>query len=202
MTTITTTKTPLRERQQQRVREDLIAATLDLVADDLAAATIDRITAESGMSRATLYSHFPAGRDDLLRAAYEAVGSTLLERARQRAATADTWNGRILAYAAAMLEFSTDPRLGAFYNVSGPHLVGFRAERGIGSQGFFDAFCEQLDLAVSLGAVDPHLDVESTATLLAGSLRDAGIETSRHPERATAFLDSLGRLLTGLTTRP
>lgn len=193
-------KTPLRERRQQRVRDDLIAATLNLVAtDDIGAATIDRITAESGMSRATLYAHYPAGRDDLLRDTYNAVGTTLLERARANAAAADTWNSRILAYAAAMLDFSKDPQLGAFYNISGPHLVGFRAERGIGSQGFFDAFCEQLRLAASTGAIDANIDVESTATLLTGSLRDAGIETSRNPARAAAFLDSFDRLLTGLT---
>ncbi|MGO4103494.1 TetR/AcrR family transcriptional regulator [Leifsonia sp. YAF41] len=196
----TAARTPLRKRRQQRVREDLIAATVNLVSTgDLAAATIDRITAESGMSRATLYAHYPAGRDDLLRDTYNAVGSALLAQARQGASSAETWNAKILAYAAAMLEFSTDPRLGSFYNISGPHLVGFRAERGIGSQGFFDAFCEQLRDAVSAGAIDASIDVESTATLLTGSLRDAGIETSRNPARASAFLDSFDRLLVGLT---
>ena len=54
------------------VRERLLAATYTCVSRfGLAKTTIDDVVKESGVSRATIYRHFPGGRDELLR---ETVG--------------------------------------------------------------------------------------------------------------------------------
>lgn len=195
----TTPRRTLRERQQQRIREDLVSATLELIADEgMEQTTVERIVEAGGVSRATLYAHFPGGRDELLRAAYAGAGTQLLAAAEQAAVRAGGWHDRLLAYARAMIEFSGSPQLGHFYSVSGPHLLGFRAERGVGSQGFFEVFRDELARAIAAGEVVAHADPEALATLLVSSLRDAGIEASRTPQRAEALIASVGLLLDGI----
>ncbi|MBT2522554.1 TetR/AcrR family transcriptional regulator [Arthrobacter sp. ISL-28] len=186
-----------------RTRNDLIESALAAIAragaEDLAAVTVDRILSEGGMARATLYSHFPGGREELLAAAYQQVAHQFLDHAREyagsRGIAGENWTLRIQAYAEALLELAGDPGPGYFYNVSGPQLLGFSKERGIGSSGVFSAFRAELELGAGQGQI-PVESVEPLAVLLAGSLRDAGIETALHPEKAGQLLSSF-RFLVG-----
>jgi len=193
----------LRERQQERSRADLVEATLAVIAaDGLPAVTIEAILRESGMARATLYAHFPGGRDELLRAAYARAGEELLRLAREAAATASGWRTRILAFARTMIDFSSSPTLGHFYSVSGPHLMGFRAERGVGSQGYFDAFRAALGEAAAAGELVAGADPDALAILLTSSLRDAGIAVARGHATAGTLVAAVETLLEGLAARP
>jgi len=189
----------LKLRQQQRAREDLIAAVLAVIAEiGVDQASIERILSEAGTSRSTLYTHFPEGRDGLLRAAYETAGREVLTLAQQDAMVATTWRDRILAYADALIAYSSRAHIGHFYNVSGPHLMGMRSGRGIGSQGTFEAIRDELSRAVDAGDLARALDVDAIATLLTSSLRDAGIEASRDPQAAQRYVAAMGSLLNGL----
>jgi AcrR family transcriptional regulator len=191
--------TTLRERQLERARADLLQAALDVIArDGLPAVTIESVLNECGMARATLYAHFPGGRDELLRGAYERAGRELLRLAEGAASREDDWRGRILSYSRTMIEYSASPSLGHFYSVSGPHLMGFRSSRGVGSQGYFDAFRDALAEAATAGELAPGADPEALAILLASSLRDAGIALARHETSASAVMASMGLLLDGL----
>lgn len=192
----------LRERRLERTRVDIVQAALEVIArDGLPAATIEGVLRECGMARATLYAHFPGGRDELLRAAYDRAGRQLLDRAERAASHEAQWRGRILSYARTMIEYSASPPLGHFYSVSGPHLRGFRSSRGVGSQGYFEAFRDALAEAAEADELAPGADYEALAILLTSSLRDAGIALARRETTASAVMASIGLLLDGLAKR-
>lgn len=192
----------LRERQLERARVDLLQAALDVIArDGLPAVTIDAVLRECGMARATLYAHFPGGRDELLRGAYERAGRDLLERAERAASREQHWRGRVLSYARTMIEYSASPSLGHFYSVSGPHLMGVRSSRGVGSQGYFETFRDALVDAADAGELARGADPHALAILLTSSLRDAGIALARHETTVSAVMASIALLLDGLAVR-
>lgn len=194
--------TSLRERRQQRTRRELVDAVLAVVATGgLAETTIDRISAESGISRGTVYAHFPGGRDELLRAAYARLGEQLVDRTRAAVLAADDWRGRIVAHARAMFDLAGDARIGHFYNVSGPTLIVDGAERGIGSGASIVSIREALQQAQASGDVDAGVDADAAAVLLVGALREAAIGVAAQtvdPRRAAA---SFERLVDGLAAR-
>ncbi|QBE49761.1 TetR/AcrR family transcriptional regulator [Leucobacter triazinivorans] len=194
--------TSLRERRQQRTRRELVDAVLAVVATGgLAETTIDRISAESGISRGTVYAHFPGGRDELLRAAYARLGEQLVDRTREAVLAADDWRGRIVAHARAMFDLAGDARIGHFYNVSGPTLIVDGAERGIGSGASILSIREALQRAQVSGDVDAGVDADAAAVLLVGALREAAIGVAAQtvdPRRAAA---SFERLVDGLAAR-
>lgn len=190
-----------KQRRQKHTRDDLAQATLDvIVADGLAAATIERLCLAAGLSRATLYAHFPDGRDGILRAAYFRAGDLLLRTARAAASSAPTWDARIASYARTMIEFSGSPELGYFYSVAGPSLLGFRAERGVGSQGYFEDIRRELSAARDAGELSAAQDPEALAVLLTSSLRDAGIAAAHRPETAERYVAAVQAILDGLRT--
>ncbi len=194
--------TTLRERRQQHTRDDLAQTTLDLIiAEGVAAVTIERLCLAAGTSRATLYAHFPDGRDSILRAAYLLAGDLLVRRAREAAAGATTWDARIASYARTMIEFSGSAELGYFYSVAGPALFGFRADRGVGSQGYFDDIGRELVAAQDAGDLPATNDPEALAVLLVSSLRDAGIAAAHAPHTAERYVAAVQALLDGLKSR-
>lgn len=189
----------LRERRRRRTREDLVDAVLAVIAGGgLGEATIDRISAESGISRGTVYAHFPGGRDELLRAAYAELSRGLIERTRLDADRAGDWRGRIAAHARAMFELAADARLGRFFNVSGPALITGGVERGIGSGASTAMIRETLELAQVEGRVDPAVDAGTTAVLLVGAIREASIRVAADESEPRHALAAFERLLGGL----
>lgn len=191
--------TTSRERRRQRARADLAAAALDIVSaegDD--AVSIERLTAEAGMARATVYAHYPDGRDGVLRAAYARAGRMLRERARAEAAGAVGWEERIVSYARTMIEFSSNPTLGRFYSLSGPHLLGFREERGEGSRGYFEVIAAELTAARDAGELVVDADPDALALLLTSSLRDAGIAVAHRPDATERYVAAVRTLIAGL----
>lgn len=194
--------TSLRERKQLRTRRELVDAVLAVVAaGGLAETTIDRISAESGISRGTVYAHFPGGRDELLRAAYARLGEQLVERTREAVLAAGDWRGRIVAHARAMFDLAVDARIGHFYNVSGPTLIVDGAERGIGSGASILSIREALEQARSSGDVDAGIDAEAAAVLLVGALREAAIGVAAQAMDPRRAYESFARLVEGLAVR-
>lgn len=189
----------LRERRQQRTRTELVDAVLAVIASGgLADATIERVSVESGISRGTVYAHFPGGRDELLRAAYARLGRTLVERTREAVSAAGDWRGRLEAHARAMFDLAGDAHLGHFFNVSGPTLITEGSERGIGSGASIVMIRETLEAAQLTGEVDDRVDAATTAVLLVGALREAAIAVSagaNSPERTYA---AFARIVDGL----
>lgn len=189
----------LRERQLRRTYRDLIQATLDVIAEQgLEHATIQRITSRAGTSRATLYAHFPKGRDEVYAQAYRTLGRWHIQRSEQLAMQHDHWTGRLCSYAQAMIELAAQRKIGLFYNVTGPRMTDMRYQGG-GSQHTLDAFITELSAAQNREEIADHVDVETLAALLVGAVRETGIHTSRNPDQATRHLTAFRQLLEALT---
>lgn len=194
-----------RERRQAATRNDLIDATLAVIketgAQDLSAVTIGRVLAEAEVARATLYAYFPDGREGLLRAAYERVAHQFLGDAKKivdsKGGQELQWSRRMAAYAEALLNLSIDPGIGYFYNVSGAQLQVSHKERGVGATGVLAAFQKELQTGRP-GSRYPGSLAHALAVLLAGSLRDAGIEVALRPDRAPELLSAFRLLLAKL----
>ena len=189
----------LRERKQRLTREALVQALLDVIAErGVQEATISLISVRSGISRGTIYAHFPGGRDELLRAAYARLGEQLVERTRAAVGAAAGWREALAAHADAMFELADDALTGHFFNVSGPTFIVDGAERGIGSGASARMIAATLDAARASGEVGADVDPGSTAVLLVGALREAAIRVSAgelDPERANL---AFARLAAGL----
>lgn len=189
----------LRERRQRRTRTDLVDAVLQVIAEQgLAETSIDRISAASGISRGTVYAHFPGGRDELLRAAYAKLGRDLVARTRAAVTAAEGWREQIDAHARSMFDLAADARIGDFYNVSGPALIVSGVERGIGSGASVIMIREALEGAQHAGEVDPDLDVDAMASLLVGALREAATGVSAGERDAERSYAAFARLTAGL----
>lgn len=196
------TRLPLRERQQRRTYRDLIQAVLDVIAErGVEQATIQRITSRAGTSRATLYAHFPQGRDEVYAQAYRTLGHWLLQRSEQLASQQRDWVGRICSYTQAMVELAAQREIALFYNVTGPRMTDMKYQ-GSGSQRTLEAFTTELHEAQSQGKIAAHIDVETIAALLVGAVREAGIHTSRDPSQATRHLKAFQQLLEALINPP
>ncbi|KAA9151602.1 TetR/AcrR family transcriptional regulator [Microbacterium lushaniae] len=195
--------TPARERRRERMRGDIVEATLRLIeAEGLDGVSIERIAEEAEVARATIYTHFPEGRDAMLRAAYDEAGEMLVADARAGAASISSWEDRIAHYARAMIEFSRSPTLGRFYSVTGPALVGFRETGGAGSRGYRDDIRDVLSTAQRNGELAPDVDPDALAVLISSSLRDAGIDAALNPGSAERYVDAVRRILRGLRATP
>lgn len=190
------TGSSLRERQRERTRDDTVRAAIGLIsAGGIDGATIDGILAEVGMARGTLYAHYPAGLDEIVRAAYDRVGADLLAVARSRAGGRAEWTDRVAAYAEAMVELAQDSELGFFYNVSGPGRVGPRHDSAAGSEQTREAFRAELDAAHAVGELAGDLDTRATSALLVGMLRQAGIDVARDSTLGTSYIVAFRRTL-------
>ncbi len=191
-----------RERRQERTRRDLVDAVLAIIAErGLADTTIERVSEVSGISRGTVYAHYPGGRDALLRDAYARLGRELVERTRAAADAADEWRDRLSAHARSLFDLAADSRLGHFYNVSGPTLVVDGAERGIGSGASASMIADALREAQSCGEVAADVDAHATALLLVGALRESAIRIASAPAESDACFAAFARLVDGLAAR-
>ncbi|MBL3700980.1 TetR/AcrR family transcriptional regulator [Leucobacter luti] len=200
MTAEPVTRPPsLRERRQERTRHELVDAVLVVIGESgLDGATIERVSAQSGISRGTVYAHFPGGRDELLRAAYARLGSELVERTRAAVDESGDWRGRLVAHARAMFDLAADQHLGHFFNVSGPTLISDGAERGIGSGASALMIEADLRAAQLRGEVSADVDPAATATLLVGALREAAIRVAAGGSDAERAYAAFARLADGL----
>lgn len=202
MTSVAPPVPTLRERRRTRTRDELVTATIGVIADlGLDETTIERIQAASGVSRGTVYAYFPGGRDELLRAAYARIGTELVARTRDAAEAAGSWRGSIAAHALALFELAEDPRIGHFYNVSGPALITSGSERGIGSGASAEMIRAALEEARTAGEVDPALDVATTAILLVGALREAAVRVAAGASDRERAAAAFARLVDGLAVR-
>jgi AcrR family transcriptional regulator len=162
----------LRERRKAETRRDLVEATLGIIREDgLDAATVDRISRDAGVARATLYAHFPEGRDALLRAAYAELGERLVASTLSAASSGDPQT-RLVGIAKAMITLAGEPHLGHFYNVSGPALITLGDARGAGSGATRNLLAGILAEATGREADDPAIRAE--AAQLTGALRQIG----------------------------
>lgn len=194
-----TAKTTLRERRHLRTRQELVDAVLIVIGEHgLEGATIDRVADRAGLSRGTVYAHYPAGREELLRAAYAELGYGIVARTQAGVTAADSWQGQLRAHANAMLELALVERIGYFYNVSGPALIPEGEARGIGSSASAALMRETLSAAREAGSVALDVPPDSVAILLVGALREAAVAVATGACEASDAEEGFARLVAGL----
>jgi AcrR family transcriptional regulator len=192
----------LRERQRTRTRAEILDAVVAVVAaDDAVGPVVDEIAARAGVSRATLYAHYPGGLDELVSAAYERAGEQFLRRVAARQEAAADWRERIAAHAAAMLDLAAEGGLGRFYNVAAERMPAATSVRGAGSRASYAAIAHELDEARRAGAIaGSAADARETAHLLTAAVHAVGVRAASSPAEGRASLRAFRALLDGVAT--
>jgi AcrR family transcriptional regulator len=188
----------LRERQRARTQNDILDAVVDVIASaGSEGPLIEQIADEAGVSRATLYAHFPGGVDELVSKAYERTGVGFVEHVRELQGQAESWRDRIVAHGRAMVDIASRGRLGRFYNLAAAQYPSTAAVSGAGSRASHDDFAAELATARGLGEL-VEIDIQEAAHLLTGAVRIIGIRAAESPQLGTASLQAFERLVDGL----
>jgi AcrR family transcriptional regulator len=192
--------TTLRQRQTERTRDDLIEAAYEVVrADGVERATLEQIAAAAGTARATLYVHFPGGRDELLHAAFLRMGEKHVAAAVAliEAGAVGSFVERLRIYARVGYDLIENTQVGYFMNMYGPSLM--RSAVGPYVAGNLErALTEELNDARDRGELRDDVVIGPTATLLAGALRETAATATTHAHSTDDLLVSLGGFLRGL----
>nr|WP_276584756.1 TetR/AcrR family transcriptional regulator [Brevibacterium permense] len=183
----------MRERRREQTRADTVAGVLAVIdSQGFEKLTIERIATAAGVSRGTVYAHFPGGLSEMVAAAYAEIGHRIVAETAAEASTAEDWREELLAHARAMFEFAANTQSGYFYNVSGPAFIGSGEARGIGSGAGRKAIAEALERAQRNGELSSDLVPGAVATLLIGAIREASAaiasDAAEPTEQLTAFI--------------
>lgn len=190
------TKQPLglRERNRLRTRDEILVAMSMLLGErQFENITIDDVSQRAGVSRGTIYTYFPDGRDQLVRDAYlriaEKVAADGAERREQHTGLTD----RVVALASALVDVAATPE-GRFYGLIGSALFGpLGGATGKASGSFRTLLLEDLHAAEQDGRISTNVMIEETVVLLGGAVRELGATVAREPERAPQLLLALRR---------
>ncbi|WP_432514552.1 TetR/AcrR family transcriptional regulator [Kineococcus sp. SYSU DK001] len=197
----------LRERNRSRTRHDVLDAASRLLdetgaVDQDGVFTLELVGQRAGVSRGTLYTHFPGGRDEIVRSAYQRLSAWVLDRALELREPATTTTDRIRALAQALLDVLGQPG-GRFYCTTGQEVAGLL----VGTTGRTSTVVghlieDDLRTAQEAGALPAGVDVAVLATLLGGAIRAAGDAAARDGVPARALLDGLATLTSSLLAEP
>jgi TetR/AcrR family transcriptional repressor of lmrAB and yxaGH operons len=198
----TTTKPPLalRERNRLRVRADILDAVATSLAADhgYAGTTLDEIRARAGMSRATLYTYFPGGREEMVREAYLRAADAVYVAGIGLREKETTAAGRIEALATAFVAHVRTPT-GRFYGLMGPDTASAVGEAlGSTSRPFQDLIKQDLGAALQDGQLAPNSPLDALAACLTGALKSAGAVAARHEDTAGDHLAAVKQLVESL----
>lgn len=153
--------------------------------------TIDEVSQRAGVSRGTIYTYFPDGRDQLVRDAYLRIADKVAADGAERRSTQTTLTDRIVGLASALVDVATTPE-GRFYGMIGSALFGpLGGVTGTASGSFREMLTEDLRRAADEGHLGPDFMVDETALLMSGALREIGATSAREPERAPHLLQAL-----------
>ena len=71
----------LRERNRLRTRSDILDAAAEMLGEGgYAGLALEEVSQRAGLSRGTVYAHFPGGRDDVVREVYLRVADAVHAR--------------------------------------------------------------------------------------------------------------------------
>ena len=189
----------LRERRRAQTREDLVAGVLAVIdAQGFDRLTIERIATAAGVSRGTVYAHFPGGLTELVSAAYAEIGRTIVARTTAEIAAVSVWTEELTAHARAMFDFAASSGCGHFYNVSGPAFISAGESRGIGTGASRAMIADTLAQAQAAGRLREAIVPEAVATLLVGAIREAAIAIATGEADPAEELAAFSTLVAGL----
>jgi AcrR family transcriptional regulator len=182
----------LRERNRVRTRGEILAAMSLLLGDrPFESITIDDVSEAAGVSRGTIYTYFPEGRDQLLRDAYARVAASVVAAGSENRERHHGVTDRIVALAGALVDAATTPE-GRFYARIGTATVGpLSGVTGRASTQFLEMLIEDLEHAKRSGALRDVAPVDELAVLISGAVREVGSVAAEEPTRAPRLLAAL-----------
>ncbi|MFT4220659.1 MAG: TetR/AcrR family transcriptional regulator [Microbacterium sp.] len=182
----------LRERNRIRTRDDILHAMSTLLGESAYEnISIDDIAKRAGVSRGTIYTYFPDGRDQLVRDAYLQISTAVSNDGTARRERCTGFTDRIVAVATAFATVAATPE-GRFYGAMGAGTIGpLNGVTGTASSLFLRHITADVKQAKADGLLDSPADTEDLALLLSGSLREIGLAVSRDPSRAESLLSAL-----------
>ena len=191
---------PLRQRQKARTRHELLDAALETFSEvGFGLATVEAIAARAGASKGTVYAHFPDGRDGLFRELYQELSNRTVERARQLHQEAADLLSQIRALAQALLEVSSEPKVGLFFSIQGPALVqALEPVTGRASGAFAEMLAQDLRSASEQGLLATSADPAVVSAVIIGAMRAAGNLVAEQPDKIGELIDAIEDLARGL----
>ena len=129
--------------------------------------SIEAVLAESGVSRGSLYHHFP-GKDALFWAVLEGVGVRVGERLAAAARDAPDPVAALRAECLAWIQLASDPVVQQTALIDAPAVLGWQRWRELDEQSSLGAIRAALASAAEMGRVDrSHVDVFAHVVLAA-----------------------------------
>ncbi|MEI4271211.1 helix-turn-helix domain-containing protein [Klenkia sp. LSe6-5] len=193
-------RVPLREQNRRRTRRVLLDAALEVFDEKgFGGATVEAIAARAGASKVTLYSYFPAGRDDLFRTLYEEINEEVLDRATIEHREASGLVGQVLALTRPLLDIGARPLIGRFYSNSDPTMEPALAPvRGHASRAVVRLLTDDITEARAAGTMASEVDPGVLAELLVGATRAALRQVAQEPNLSQDLLAGVAALVRGL----
>jgi len=182
----------LRERNRIRTRDEILVAMSILLGEQsFESITIDEVAQQAGVSRGTIYSYFPDGREQLIRDAYRRIAEKVVERGSAGRESHQDATTRIMSLARA-LAHETATAEGRFYGLMGTATFGpLGGVTGSASGAFHTMLTEDLLQARDEGRISAEAPAEELAVLISGAIREIGASVARDPQRADQLIAAL-----------
>lgn len=192
----------VRERNRMRTRGDILDTAAELLGSEGYAATaLEVLSQRSGVSRGTIYSHFPGGREEIVREVYLRIADGVYVRGISLRDALTHPGERITALAFALVEATKEPA-GRFYGVMGPDLVSaLSGVLGSTSRSFEELIAQDLKHAQADGTLAQDAPTEVLAATITGAIRAAGATAASKPENAEQAVEAVRLLIDGLLVR-
>ncbi|MHC5560896.1 TetR/AcrR family transcriptional regulator [Kocuria sp. U4B] len=190
---------PLRERNRLRTQGDVLDAAAEILsASGYAATSLEELSRHAGISRGTLYAHFPGGREEIVRQVYLRMAEAVYVRGISLREETQDVAGRITALARALVEITSTPA-GRFYGMMGPDIVPVLAGiMGDTSRSFEALIRLDLSEARTAGLLQKDADIDALAAAFTGAIRAAGAQAATEPHTAAQQVTAIKILAEGL----
>lgn len=163
--------------------------------------TVDEVAQRAGVSRGTIYSYFPDGRDQLIQDAYRRIAEQVVAKGSTERAKSIGFTDRVLSLARALTGITATAE-GRFYGLLGTATFGpLGGITGGASAQFFAMLVEDLEHARDSGLLTVEAPLQEIAVLVSGALREIGATSAREPERAPGLLEALRATSDALISR-
>ncbi len=181
--------------QGEATRGALVDAAVALfTANGFAGTSTTEIVRRADVTRGALYHHF-ADKEELFRAAYEAIQQDIFDRCQAAAAARDGVDA-LKAGVGAYLDACLEPPVQRILLIEGPLVLGW--DRSVR---FDDPRCARRLLRAAVRDLAPG-PPEPLAHLLFGGLLQAGLVIADAPDRRTEMGDAMDALVDSLFEKP
>lgn len=195
----------VRERNKLRTRRELLDAALEVFAEvGYGSASVEKIAERAGAAKATVYSYFPQGREQLYCELYEEINNELIEKAAEIYAGDGDFSSRIVAVTSAIVDVAQRPMLGRFYAIDDPALdQALPPVRGRASSVIAKYIAKDYEAGAAGGAAIQDArkvlaKPEAIAKLITGSMTAALNGIARGTHKGEDILQAMQVLAAGL----